>query len=175
MTNETSQKKKSLCEKSMMLVANIIKLSSLSLSSTIYGTTFKQPPIDAVPATAKVPSANVSMLPQVPRSQGSQEPESNSKQNYSYFIELEKENSSHVICENDIDERAADYIKRTHERNRNDLNTASKRFSYILPPTAALTLRQTETTEQQPILGPSPYDASSSLTSENRLKRGWCP
>jgi hypothetical protein len=100
MTNETSQKKKSLCEKSMMLVANIIKLSSLSLGSTIYGTTFKQPPIDTVPATAKVPSANVSMLPQVLRSQRSQEPESNSKQYDSYFIELEKENSSHVICEN---------------------------------------------------------------------------
>ncbi len=54
----------------MMLVANIIKLSSLSLGSTIYGTTFKQPPIDTVPATAKVPSANVSMLPQ-----SSQKPE----------------------------------------------------------------------------------------------------
>lgn len=80
MTNEISHKKKSLCKKSMMLVANIIKLSTLSLASMSLGTTFKQPPIDCVPATAKVPSVNASMVPEFPRSQRSQEPESNPKQ-----------------------------------------------------------------------------------------------
>ena len=128
MTNETSHKKKSLCKKSMMLVANIMKLSTISLASMSLGTNFKQPPIDCVPATAEVPSVNASMVPEFPRSQRSQEPESDPKQ-YSYLIEPEKDNSSYVICERDIDEKAAEYIKRIHERNRNDSNTAA--FSSI--------------------------------------------
>ncbi|KAK7848043.1 hypothetical protein CFP56_005592 [Quercus suber] len=112
----------------MMLVANIMKLSTLSLASMSLGTTFKQPPIDCVPATAKVPSVNASMVPEFPRSQRSQEPENNPKQ-YSYLIEPEKDKSSYAICESDIDDKAAEYIKRIHERNRNDSNTAA--FSSI--------------------------------------------
>ena len=101
-----------------------MKLSTLSLASMSLGTTFKQPPIVCVPATAEFPSVNASMVPEFPRSQRSQEPESDPKQ-YSYIIEPEKDNSSYVICERYIDEKAAEFIKRIHERNRNDSNTAA--------------------------------------------------
>ena len=105
-----------------------MKLSTISLANMNLGTNFKQPPIDCVPATAEVPSVNASMVPEFPRSQRSQELENNPKQD-SYLIEPEKDKSSYAICESDIDDKAAEYIKRIHERNRNDSNTAA--FSSI--------------------------------------------
>lgn len=137
MTTEISRKKKSLCEKTAMLVANFTKLLSLSLASVSFGTSFKQPAADeynCVPETApKLPSMNISSVPRLPRSQRSQEPESNSK-SYSCSIEPEEHNSSYVTRENNIDERAAEFIERIHERNRNGWKTTSKRFSSISPP-----------------------------------------
>ncbi|KAB1207944.1 hypothetical protein CJ030_MR7G026893 [Morella rubra] len=117
MTTEISRKKKSLCEKTVMLVANFTKLLSLSLASVSFGTSFKQPAADdnCVPETApKLPSMNISSVPRLPRSQRSQETESNSK-SYSCLIEPEEHNSSYVTRENNIDERAAEFIERIHE------------------------------------------------------------
>lgn len=80
--SSTSRKKKSLCEKSMILVANIIKLSSLSLGNINLGTTrikIQQPPEPAA-ARAKVTEVDVpghhSSRSQPKRSQ---EPENESK------------------------------------------------------------------------------------------------
>lgn len=130
MTNiESSRMKKSLCEESMLLVANVIKFSSLSLANLSFGTTLRKTARadkNRVPLTAKLPSINnVSMVrPQLPRTKRSlQEPESNSSKPYSnshFNIEPEKDNSSYnLIRENNIDERATEYIKRIHGKNRN--------------------------------------------------------
>ncbi|KAM1102832.1 hypothetical protein FF1_011570 [Malus domestica] len=83
--SSTSRKKKSLCEKSMILVANIIKLSSLSLGNINLGTTrikIQQPPEPAA-SGAKVTKVDVPghQTHHSSRSQPkrSQEPENESK------------------------------------------------------------------------------------------------
>ncbi|EXB74732.1 hypothetical protein L484_011011 [Morus notabilis] len=146
------QKKKSLCEKSMLLVANIIKLSSLSFVTVSFN---KKTSVRSTPkavekkrassSTAKVAETMDSLVPECSRSQRSKEPESGSKPR-SCLMELPKKVSPLYVTrekEQDIDDRAADFIRRTHEKiKKSDLNSATKRFSYKFPISAPNIVRE---------------------------------
>lgn len=109
------KKKKSLCEKSMLLVANIIKLSSASLASFSFGTSVYSLPMagdnekPGVPAGAKLATTKAllaSQRPRRPRPQLQQEvPEQTGSRPYS--------------APEDIDVRATDFIRWKQEKNQN--------------------------------------------------------
>ncbi|CAK7322921.1 unnamed protein product [Dovyalis caffra] len=127
----------SLCEKSMKMVVNIIKLSSFSIAKMSLGT--PSPPVvtkSLVPGTGSVMVVNEPLLSQIPGSQRSQEPQGSSKP-ISFVMQPDEGNgSSHVIHKENsvIDGRASDYIRKVHEKNRNDAREMSKLSPYILPP-----------------------------------------
>ena len=131
MTNKARHKRESLCEKSMDLIMNIIKLSSLSLARKSFRTARLPAKRNRVPVTGAV---TVSIPHQLPASQALQEPENGSK-SYSYLIEIERKSPSYMIPEiENVDDRASDYIRGFHAKNRHDSSTASKQLSYILSP-----------------------------------------
>lgn len=123
MTNKARNKKKSLCEKSMELVVNILKLSSFSLASITL-----RPPARVPAGTGRhvlvngaLNSIDTSSVSQLPGNQTSQEPEGGIR-SYSQLME------SRINME-DIDARASGFIERIREKNQNDMKAASKRFS----------------------------------------------
>ncbi|KAI7994034.1 hypothetical protein LOK49_LG11G01369 [Camellia lanceoleosa] len=136
-----NHKNKSLCEKSMQMVVNFIKLSSISLASLSLGTTsvgHTLPDQNRSGRKGIVPPKNVLKVSQIQGSQTqkSQEPESDSM-SYSYLMDpSENKGSSDMVSEvNDsTDNRFSDYIQRFHDKNRRDSITASKGLPYILPP-----------------------------------------
>ncbi|CAL5431208.1 unnamed protein product [Camellia sinensis] len=136
-----NHKNKSLCEKSMQILVNFIKLSSIYLASLSLGTTtvgHTLPDQNRPGQKGIVPAKNVLKVSQIQGSQTqkSQEPESDSM-SYSYLMDpSENKGSSHMVSEvNDYtDNRFSDYIQRFHDKNRRDSITASKGLPYILPP-----------------------------------------
>ncbi|KAF9667798.1 hypothetical protein SADUNF_Sadunf15G0060900 [Salix dunnii] len=127
----------SLCEKSMNMVVNIIKLSSFSIAKMSLGT--PSPPVvskSLVPVPGSVAAANEILMSQIPGSQRSQESQGSSKP-ISFVKQPDEGNgSSHVIHKENIfiDAMASDYIRKVHEKIRNDALEASERSPYIPPP-----------------------------------------
>ncbi|KAG5230071.1 Serine/threonine-protein kinase [Salix suchowensis] len=106
----------SICEKSMNMVVNIIRLSSFSIATMS---------LDHLP-----------LMTQIPGSRRSQESHGSSKP-ISFVMQPDEGNgSSRVIHKENsfIDERASDYIRRVHEKNRKDALEASKHSPHIPPP-----------------------------------------
>lgn len=129
---------KSLCEKSMKMVANIIRLSFFSIARMSLGAGGHPAAVGRnlehvthVRETVKIDDNN-SMPSQSPGSRRSQQPQSSSR--LSYLIEPdEKDDSSHVIREElGVDGRASAYIRRVHEKNRSNYD-AAKHSPLILP------------------------------------------
>lgn len=108
------KEKPTLCEKSMFLVANIIKLSSAHLASiSTFGASsvnrFPAAEKTSVPAGAKVPTTDALLVPQRQQKAPSKPEEiSGSRQPH-------KDGPS----DKDINERASVFIKRVHENNLN--------------------------------------------------------
>jgi hypothetical protein len=114
----------SLCEKSIKMVANIIKLSSFSISKMTLGEGRQT----AAPRSLE-PLADSAMADNKPEpfrisgSRRSQQPQGGSK--HSFLIEPgEKNDSTYEIHEEmmSIDGRASAYIRKVHEKNRNNYN-----------------------------------------------------
>ncbi|CAN0900726.1 hypothetical protein LINGRAHAP2_LOCUS21006 [Linum grandiflorum] len=130
----------SLCEKSMKMVVNIIRLSSFSIAKMSLGTAASgsgSPVVNRnlAPMTNSVVAAKEPLLPQIPGSQRSQEPQTRSKHK-SFLMEPARKGKGSSSCmvheeSSVIDGMAADYIRKVHEKNRND---ASKLAPLILPP-----------------------------------------
>lgn len=108
--------KKSLCEKSMLLVANIIKLSYAPLASFSFGTSVYRSPVAAekekpgIPDGVKVATTKTLLVPQRPRRPSPQlhqelVPEKTGSRPYSSLVETHK----------DIDGRATDFIRWKHQ------------------------------------------------------------
>ncbi|KAJ7953709.1 hypothetical protein O6P43_025372 [Quillaja saponaria] len=111
------KKPKSLCEQSILLVANIIKLSSFTLGGMTLGTNIRRPGMTSGRDNSSrlVPKVGRS------RSQRSQEPESIRKPR-SYLMKPAK-NVPPVFNMQQIDDvnaTASDYIKRIREKIGND-------------------------------------------------------
>ncbi|CAI0399060.1 unnamed protein product [Linum tenue] len=134
----------------MKVVVNIMRLSSLSIAKMSLGTTTTSPVVNRnlAPITESVMGTKEPLLPpQTPAgTRRSQEPWS--KPN-SYLMEpagrgkgAAGTTASFVVHEEGkgsvIDGRASDYIRKVHEKNRND---ASKLTPLILPPPPSTTIR----------------------------------
>ncbi|KAJ6676758.1 hypothetical protein OIU85_009981 [Salix viminalis] len=116
----------SICEKSMNMVVNIIRLSSFSIATMSLGSPC--PPVVSkrlVPVEAgSVAAAKEPLMTQ-------------SSKPISFVMQPDEGNgSSRVIHKENsfIDERASDYIRRVHEKNRNDAHEASKHSPHMPPP-----------------------------------------
>ncbi|KAK9277387.1 hypothetical protein L1049_006930 [Liquidambar formosana] len=127
MTNKARGKKKSLCQKSIELVVNIFKLSSLSFANK----SFETPARLQVADENHVSKTRTGSMPQILDSL-SQEPERSLKL-YPYPIPVEDGSSSMIPKINDVDGRASDYIRRFYEKYQNDSSAASKGFTSMLP------------------------------------------
>ncbi|KAJ6760611.1 hypothetical protein OIU79_025449 [Salix purpurea] len=129
----------SICEKSMNMVVNIIRLSSFSIATMSLGS--PSPPVISKRlvsvAAGSVPAAKEPLMTQIPGSQRSQESHGSSKP-ISFVMQPDEGNGSSRVIHKDqnscIDERASDFIRRVHEKNRNDAVEASKHSPHIPPP-----------------------------------------
>ncbi|OIT35385.1 hypothetical protein A4A49_20398 [Nicotiana attenuata] len=133
--NNKSRSNKSLCEKSIKMVTNVIRLSSLSIARMSLGISV-QPEAVKTPVTGPATFVKGSTTAQFPESLRSQEP-LNIKKPIAYLIEPVKSDKSmhHVIHEkNGVDGRASDYIRKVHEKNRHDSNEAMSFSAFIIPP-----------------------------------------
>nr|XP_016503768.1 PREDICTED: uncharacterized protein LOC107821820 [Nicotiana tabacum] len=129
-----SRSNKSLCEKSIKMVTNVIRLSSLSIARMSLGIQV-QPETVKTPVTGPATFVKGSTTAQFPESLRSQEPV-NIKKPIAYLIEpVKNDKSMHVIHEkNSVDGRASDYIRKVHEKNRHESNEAMSFSAFIIPP-----------------------------------------
>ncbi|KAI5569114.1 hypothetical protein BDE02_12G056800 [Populus trichocarpa] len=131
----------SLCEKSMKVAVNIIKLSSFSIAKMSLGT--HGPPVvtkSHIPMTGSVMVANEPLLSQIPGSRRSQESQGSSKP-ISFVMQPDEGNGSTRAIQKEnsvIDGRASDYIRKVHEKNHNDARETSELSSYVPPLPRAL-------------------------------------
>ncbi|KAK4370862.1 hypothetical protein RND71_010337 [Anisodus tanguticus] len=128
-----SRSNNSLCEKSMKMVTNVIRLSSLSIASMSLGIV-TQPAAGKMPTSGSAAFIKGPSTAQFPESLRSQEP-MNVKKPIAYLIEpAESGKSLYAINEKSVDGRASDYIRRVHEKNRHDLNEAMRFSAFVIPP-----------------------------------------
>lgn len=130
---------KSLCEKSIKMVANIIKVSSFSISKMTLGAgrhTAAAGSLEPLVDSAMVDNKPVPS--QIDGSRRSQQPQSGSKR--SFLIEPGEKNDSsstyEIHEEMSVDGRASAYIRKVHEKNRN--NYDASKFSPLPPPPRAV-------------------------------------
>ncbi|PON86106.1 hypothetical protein TorRG33x02_181560 [Trema orientale] len=122
----------SLCEKSMKVVANVIRLSAFSIARRSLGITVESP----VAHSGNLQTTRSSlMVPSKPLLRA-QKPQIMSNQ--TYLVEPEHEtyngSSSYVVKEDmNVDGRASDYIRKVRQKNQKDLSVASETSSYKVP------------------------------------------
>ncbi|GMH26132.1 hypothetical protein Nepgr_027975 [Nepenthes gracilis] len=164
MARNKSREGKSLLEESMLVVANILRLSSLSLARKSLAVTTS---VDPSPSPYKQIISTSMIKPNEGASstgKRAQEPELGPKLSYVFLPAADREQTSssyvvhevgngngdarfsdyirrfHEKAESDlqnaiVEGKAADYIRRFHEKNRNDSDKESRLSGYIfLPP-----------------------------------------
>ncbi|XP_065876735.1 uncharacterized protein [Euphorbia lathyris] len=129
----------SLCEKSMKMVVNIIKLSSFSIAKMSLGVVLTEPSLVNKNLTPVTGSVMVTDQPEIPAGsrKSSQQMRSRSKP-YSFVMQKadEEKGSTYMIREGNslIDGMASDYIKKFHEKNSRDReHEKSKRYRPCFP------------------------------------------
>ncbi|KAL5722431.1 hypothetical protein ACHQM5_005954 [Ranunculus cassubicifolius] len=119
---------KSLCEKSMKIVVNILKISSLSLATMSLGS----------PSGNGKLKSEVTEITFVTKNSGQsrlKEPE-NSLKTSSYLLNPDQEKASSYVIHNEmnVDGKASDYIQRFHAKNRAHSSNLKASFLIIPPP-----------------------------------------
>ncbi|KAI3464021.1 hypothetical protein Pfo_020684 [Paulownia fortunei] len=140
--NRKGKNNKSLCEKSMKMVANFVRLSSFSIDKMSLTTPPPPPPPTAAGKHQVLGSFNIGFN-DPPRSVGSlpwrlksQEPQRSSKAK-SYLLEALDEGNTNTFVvseEESVDGKASEYIRKVHEKNRNNSDETSNLGTYIMPP-----------------------------------------
>ena len=127
---------KSLCEKSMKMVVNIIKLSSFSIAKMSLGATGHPTatknlttPTDSDMVTGELLQPPFSVSQRSEKLQNSTKP-------YSFVMQPGRGNEPLMVHEEkrDSDGMFAAYIRKVHEKNRSNLHEISKLSPFILPP-----------------------------------------
>ncbi|RDX67357.1 hypothetical protein CR513_53781, partial [Mucuna pruriens] len=117
---EYGDKKRSVCETSMLLVANIIRLSSLRFSSQSFTKNLTPPQEEGahVPSVGKGDESSVSKFY---KSERTQEPE-RIKRPRSYLMKPQKEDPTTYVSRelNDVDINAENYISHIREKIRDN-------------------------------------------------------
>ncbi|KAE8697633.1 Detected protein of unknown function [Hibiscus syriacus] len=136
---EERNENKSLCEKSMKVVVNIIKLSSFSIAKMGLGEATGHP--TAAKSPTSIMDSNTFVdgpMPRAPRASGMSEKLQSRSKPYSFVMHpANGGNESLVVREgkrDDGDGKFAAYIKKVHEKKRSNLHEAAKLSPYILPP-----------------------------------------
>ncbi|PKI63164.1 hypothetical protein CRG98_016349 [Punica granatum] len=133
--NSKDRSSESLCERSMKMVTNIIKLSSFSIAKASLGTPGRSQSNGNLSISSGNDSYMASPGPLVHRFRGSHQLQETSKPT-SYLVEPgEGVGSTYVIDEDkNVDGMASDYIARVHKKNRHYLRETPEDFAIILPP-----------------------------------------
>ena len=109
----------SLCEKSMKVVANVIRLSAFSIAKRSLGTTVGDP---VEPSGNNLQTKTNSLIVPSKPLLRAQIPQTKSKQ--TYLVEP-------VVKEDmNVDGRATDYIRKVRQKNHKDLLVVSETSSY---------------------------------------------
>ncbi|KAK2663871.1 hypothetical protein Ddye_002445 [Dipteronia dyeriana] len=126
----TEDRNKSLCENSMKMMVNIIKLSSFSIAKMSFGSA------GSSPAATKNLQVNGPLLPQSPGSRKSEKPKNSSKPVSFLMGQTGESESSYVVHgeRSHIDGKASAYIRKVHQKNLSDLSESSNLPPYTLPP-----------------------------------------
>ncbi|KAE8722244.1 hypothetical protein F3Y22_tig00014304pilonHSYRG00114 [Hibiscus syriacus] len=131
---------KSLCEKSMKVVANIIKLSSFSIAKMSLGEATGHPTAAKGRPTSVTDSDTFADGPmsQPPLSSGMSEKLQSRSKPYSFVMQPEDGGNESLEVRggerDDGDGKFSAYIKKVHEKNRSNLHEAAKLSPYMLPP-----------------------------------------
>ncbi|MBA0735282.1 hypothetical protein Gogos_019144 [Gossypium gossypioides] len=114
---------KSLCEKSMKMVMNIIRFSSFSIAKTSLGTTgYRSTPTKNLKPATDSDMVIDDELPQ-PQFSGNQRSE-----------KLQSSTKPRSARNGDVNGMFAAYTRKVNEKNRSNFHEASKHSPYILPP-----------------------------------------
>ncbi|GKA04527.1 ribonuclease H-like domain-containing protein [Tanacetum coccineum] len=126
-----SRGNKSICEKWMTLMANIVKVSYISMAKIGFR---ESAPPQTMPRTAR---NSATSLPRYPKNLRSQEPVDSSKR-VSYPVNPRGMNGSSLNMikddESSIDREASDFIKTVREKNFKDASEIMDLSESILPP-----------------------------------------
>lgn len=126
MNNNTTRTNKSICEKSMKLMTNIVKVSYISIATIGLRT---HAPSNSLARATHNPAPS---LPSYPRNLRPQEP------SVSYLVPPGDTNKSSMSMIKDdesvIDRDAGDFIKKVRARNMKDANEMTNIYESILPP-----------------------------------------
>ncbi|KAI3504630.1 hypothetical protein L1887_26251 [Cichorium endivia] len=137
--NTKSRSNKSICENSMKLMRNIVKVSYISLAKISLRKGAPPPlPPQRIAAQNRVPS-----LPRYTRNLRSQEPINSSKP-VSYLIDPDETNRSSMSMIKDdesVDLKAWDFIRKVHEKNLKDVSEITNFSEFILPPPPRIMLQ----------------------------------
>ncbi|PON34162.1 hypothetical protein PanWU01x14_346560 [Parasponia andersonii] len=129
---DMERSEESLCEKSMKVVANVIRFSAFSIAKRSLGTTFESP---VAPSGNLQTTRSFLTVPSKPLLRA-QKPQIMSNQTYLVKPEHKTDNgsSSYVVKEDmNVDGRASDYIRKVRQKNQRDLSVASETSSYQVP------------------------------------------
>ncbi|KAK3225792.1 hypothetical protein Dsin_005654 [Dipteronia sinensis] len=126
----SEDRNKSLCETSVKMMVNIIKLSTFSIAKMSLGASGPSP------ATTKNLQVNEPLLPQSPGRRKSEKPKNSSKPVLFLMEPTGGSESSYVVHgeKSHIDGKASAYIKKVHQKNLSDLSESPNLPPYILPP-----------------------------------------
>lgn len=132
--NGKDRSSESLCETSVKMVTNIIKLSSFSVAKASLGTSTRPQSSRNLSLNVGDDSYVVGPEPPLPRFPGSRRSQESSKP-ISYLVEPGKGvGSAYLIHEEEnVDSMASDYINKVHEKNRHYLREIAKDNPIILP------------------------------------------
>lgn len=121
----------SLCEKSMKVVANVIRLSAFSIAKRSLGSTGSGGPV-ASSRNFQPATETLNMVAAAKPLLRAQKPQTSSNQ--TYYVEPDGvKGSSYVVMEDmNVDGRASDYIRKVREKNQKDLFVISEASSYKL-------------------------------------------
>ncbi|CAN4100460.1 unnamed protein product [Withania somnifera] len=115
----------SLCENTVKMVTNVIRLSSFSIARMSLGMATQPATAGKFPASHPATFTKDSQVAEFPASFRSLEPV-NIKKPIAFLIEPTESGKSslYAVNEKSVDGRASDYIRRVHEKNRRDSNEA---------------------------------------------------
>ncbi|KAL8215959.1 hypothetical protein R6Q57_022796 [Mikania cordata] len=126
MNNNQSRSNNSICEISINLITNIVRVSYISAANIGFIT---QAPSPSLARATRNPAPSSS--PQYPRNLRSQEP------TVSYLMHPSDTNGSNMSMIKDdenVDQKASNFIKKVHARNMKDANERSNFDEFIIPP-----------------------------------------
>ncbi|KAL4566562.1 hypothetical protein LXL04_030679 [Taraxacum kok-saghyz] len=133
--NTKTRSNKSICEKSMKLMTNIVKVSYISIAKISLRTPVPSP----TPQPQRIPA------PRYTSNLRSQEPIINNSKPVSYLIHPDRDTNrsskNMIIDDESVDMKAWDFIRKVREKNFKDVSEITNLSEFILPPPPRIMLK----------------------------------